>query len=619
MQKIGKYEIEGKLGSGAMGVVFKARDPVLDRPVAIKVISQSLVDEPELRDRFLSEARAAGNLRHPNIILIYDCAEQDGIPYIVMEYLEGHDLDGLIGPSSEIPLDRRLGFVRQVCAGVQHAHQARVVHRDLKPANVRILPDGTAKVMDFGIARVGDSNKTQTGTVMGTASYMSPEQCVSSKVGPQTDVWSAGVILYELVTCSRPYQGDTAFSIMRNITALPPAPLSRYLESYPAELEEILSKSMAKDPQQRYPSIGQLGEDLQKLEALLLDGTAQPVVLRSKPAAEQTVVVEPTVRSEVAGVAAGESESASGIHQDAVSPPPQQASATVLVGSPGAGQAPRSQPYAATQIAQPAPPVQPGVVKAPAGSGLAQQPPKPGQSKGLIPLLALAGLAILLLGGGLYLYVEDPFQLFTAELVENDDPPPGMDSEVRRDLKALLHGAYYGGEAGIISAQERARIDELAARRQVSAQQIQELEEEVGLGWRQANAFFQEGVKQAQSGNLQSAIEQLEKARSADGDSAWVLANLAMAYLADRQLGRAEKFVAEASRLDPRLWLACYVQATLFVKQGRMEQALDQLFEARRYVESGSPRARTQFMQGLRNDPDLEGVRGEPRFQELLQ
>jgi serine/threonine protein kinase len=175
VRKIGKYEIFRELGRGAMGVVFKARDPLIGRLVALKTIALAASHSDDLRQRFYREAQAAGGLQHPNIVTVYEMGEEEGVPFIAMEYLEGESLDAVLSRNTQIPLAQKLGYVVQVCRALSYAHEHGIVHRDIKPGNIMVTRDGTVKVVDFGIARMMDTSKTQTGVLLGTLAYMSPE------------------------------------------------------------------------------------------------------------------------------------------------------------------------------------------------------------------------------------------------------------------------------------------------------------------------------------------------------------------------------------------------------------------------------------------------------------
>ncbi len=315
---IGKYEILNTLGSGAMGVVYRARDPVIDRIVAIKVLSPSLVENARQRERFYQEARTAGKLRHPNIVVIYDCGEDQGVPYIVMEYLEGNDLRDLIGGEVGWPLERKLDFIGQICRGLSHAHQKNVVHRDMKPGNMRVLPDGSAKIMDFGIARLSDSTQTQTGAILGTVAYMAPEQCQSTPVTAATDIWSVGVVLFELLTGHRPFEADNNIAVIHKIVTDDPTPLSRYFPNCAPELEHIVSRALAKEPTTRYQRVDDFAADIEKfLVKIRLEGPVEspvtvpgPAAPRREAPADDSLVVTREVHQAAACIEAGQYQEA---------------------------------------------------------------------------------------------------------------------------------------------------------------------------------------------------------------------------------------------------------------------------------------------------------------------
>ena len=211
-EKIDKYVVLGELGRGAMGTVYKARDPVLDRVVAIKMMSEDLLIEEEMRGRFNREARSAAGLQHPNIVTIFDFGELEGqgVPYIVMELLEGDSLAQLMEQGKPERLKDKMQIVSQICRGLDYAHKRGVIHRDVKPGNIQVLPDGTAKILDFGIANVeGSTIKTKTGLVMGTPNYMAPEQISGATVDHRADMWAVGILLYELLGKDRPSTAST--------------------------------------------------------------------------------------------------------------------------------------------------------------------------------------------------------------------------------------------------------------------------------------------------------------------------------------------------------------------------------------------------------------------------
>jgi len=215
-KKIGKFEIIGELGRGAMGVVYRGKDPFIGRTVAIKTITGNFTDNPDLLERFYREARAAGGLQHPNIVTIYDMGEDNGTPYIAMELLEGDDLSHMVekekeeGGQNPLPASIKLNYIVQVCRALEFAHKRNIVHRDIKPGNIVVTNDGTVKVVDFGIARLTDTSSTSSGMLIGTIDYMSPEQIRGEKVDGRSDIWAVGVMMYEILTYTKPFQAETS-------------------------------------------------------------------------------------------------------------------------------------------------------------------------------------------------------------------------------------------------------------------------------------------------------------------------------------------------------------------------------------------------------------------------
>jgi hypothetical protein len=261
---IGRYLITGRIGRGGMGMVYRGLDPALEREVAVKTLVSEGSFDPESRKRFEVEAKAAAKLQHPNIVTVYDVGEDRGILFIVMEVLPGADLDSLLRSGETLPLTEKLDVLAQVCRGLAFAHERAVVHRDIKPSNVRLLDDGTAKIMDFGIAKLGaDHHITKTGMMVGTVHYMSPEQVRGKPLDGRSDVFSAGVILYELLAGARPFRGEDVTQILYKIVNEEPPPfdLSALGELAP-RLQGVLARALAKDPEARYAGAKALGDDL---------------------------------------------------------------------------------------------------------------------------------------------------------------------------------------------------------------------------------------------------------------------------------------------------------------------------------------------------------------------
>jgi serine/threonine protein kinase len=261
--KLGRYEVVSELGKGAMGIVYLAKDPVIGRLVAIKTIRSSGGDEEdtqEFRERFVREAQTAGILSHPNIVTIHDIGEdaETQTSFIAMEYIEGKNLKMLLGEKTKFPFEQISEMIAEIAEALDYAHRKGIIHRDVKPANVIITTDGKVKITDFGIAKIASSNLTTTGQFLGTPNYMSPEQVSGAPVDGRSDLFSLGVVLYELLTSRKPFQGDNLTAISYKIVHedfTPPADLS---PDVPTEFNEIVARAMAKDPWNRY----QRGKDL---------------------------------------------------------------------------------------------------------------------------------------------------------------------------------------------------------------------------------------------------------------------------------------------------------------------------------------------------------------------
>jgi len=268
-KRLGKYELLEVVGRGGMGVVYKAVDPEIGRLVGIKMVTGQIISDPKHLKRFYREAQSAGKLRHPNIVTIYDLGVEEAIPYLVMEFLEGESLDALIRGGRAISLEEKLNIVIQVCNALAYAHEQEIVHRDIKPGNVMLLKDGTVKLVDFGIARIGREHITRTGQLLGSIQYMSPEQIQDSPVDLRTDIFSAGVMLYQLLTYQLPFEGKDSGETLLKIIHDPPPPLGRFLSAYPPELDDIVQRVLAKDPDERYQTGTDLAFDLSHVQERL--------------------------------------------------------------------------------------------------------------------------------------------------------------------------------------------------------------------------------------------------------------------------------------------------------------------------------------------------------------
>ncbi|WP_257307103.1 serine/threonine-protein kinase [Geothrix campi] len=262
-EKLGKFEIRRVLGNGAMGEVYLGVDPSIGREVAIKTILPAAAQGGEAKERFAREARAAGVLNHPNLVTIYEFGEDQGVLYIAMEYVKGHDLDELLQEQS-LSRSEALEVLAQVCDGLGFAHRQHIVHRDIKPTNVRVQRDGRrlhAKVMDFGVAKISNSDMTATGMVMGTVSYMAPEYIRTGKPDPRSDLFAVGVMLYESLSGRKPFSGDTTPTVLYKIVNEPPDPIeTEKLQGIGPAIRSVLDRSLAKNPDERF----QTAEDLAK-------------------------------------------------------------------------------------------------------------------------------------------------------------------------------------------------------------------------------------------------------------------------------------------------------------------------------------------------------------------
>ncbi|MCL4817872.1 MAG: serine/threonine protein kinase [Vicinamibacteria bacterium] len=271
-QKFGKYQVLGQLGEGAMGVVFKAQDPILNRFVAIKTISASLGTDSDLRQRFQREAQAAASLNHPNIITIHDFGEEAGKIYMAMELLEGKDLKDLIVEGAFRTYDDKLAVMEQICDGLAYAHAKKIVHRDLKPGNIHVQPNGQIKILDFGLARLGQSDMTKTGIVMGTPNYMSPEQVMGEKVDARSDVFSLGAVFYELLTAHKPFEADSVHAVLFQVVHKEPQPVRHWTPDVPTVLVQLVEKCLSKSAAERFPDAGALREALHGVRQALSAG-----------------------------------------------------------------------------------------------------------------------------------------------------------------------------------------------------------------------------------------------------------------------------------------------------------------------------------------------------------
>ena len=278
-QTIGLYKVLARLGAGGMGEVYLAQDPRLDRKIALKLLPDHFTGDADRLHRFEQEARATSSLNHPNIVTIYEIGQADGHHFIATEFIDGVTLRERL-TITRMKLSEALDIAVQVAAALGAAHSANIVHRDIKPENIMIRDDGYVKVLDFGLAKLTERSasaidgeaarralvKTNPGMVMGTVTYMSPEQARGVPVDARTDVWSLGVVLYEMAAGRVPFKGETATDVILSVVEREPPPLARYSKEVPAELERIVNKALRKNREERYQTVKDLSLDLKSLK-----------------------------------------------------------------------------------------------------------------------------------------------------------------------------------------------------------------------------------------------------------------------------------------------------------------------------------------------------------------
>ncbi|HYQ99852.1 MAG TPA: serine/threonine-protein kinase [Casimicrobiaceae bacterium] len=286
---LGRYEILEEIGHGAMGVVFRARDPLIDRIVAIKTITVGLsrIEAEEFEKRFDREARSAGRLSHPNIVTIYDVGKSGDVAYFAMELLEGQSLRAILDSGVVLPASTIADIAAQVADGLAAAHQAGVVHCDVKPANIVVLPSGLVKITDFGIAMLPTGSRSFVGNVVGSPKYISPERVLGRPVDARSDVFSLGAVLYEVLTGTPPFVGTALDEILHNVINHSPEPPTVRNPSLPAEFDAIVARALAKHPDDRYPSAREMSADLRQLALVGPRDAFGAAAVKERPAASQ--------------------------------------------------------------------------------------------------------------------------------------------------------------------------------------------------------------------------------------------------------------------------------------------------------------------------------------------
>lgn len=270
MERLSKYKIIREISRGSMGVILEGLDESLGRNVAIKTMNEALVGDKMMIERFKIEARAAAMLNHPNIVTIYELGEENGVFFIVMELLRGKDLKTIFDENEPLGLAAKFDIIIQICKGLSYAHNNNVIHRDIKPANIIVRDDNLVKIADFGIAHLESSHMTCTGMIFGTPDYMSPEQVNSKNVDSRSDIFSAGVILYQMISGKKPFQGTSISAVLYKIANEPPPTLDPSDKNIPAEILEIINKALEKDPYKRYQSVEMMLDDLRNARKRLI-------------------------------------------------------------------------------------------------------------------------------------------------------------------------------------------------------------------------------------------------------------------------------------------------------------------------------------------------------------
>ena len=266
---VSKYEVLTKVGEGAMGAVYRGRDTVLNRTVAIKLMNATIAADPGPRERFLREAQSAGSLQHPNVVTIFDFGEADGHLFIAMEFVEGTDLETALDSGHFTTIQSRLDVVIDTLQGLAYAHHHGIIHRDLKPANIRVTTNGRGKLMDFGVAHLQSNKMTQTGFIVGTPHYMAPEYISGQPISTASDIFSMGVVLYEVLTGQRPFDGDNTQALLFAVIQHEPPPPSQLVPGLSPALDAIVQRAMAKAPGGRYASAQEMATALMQVRATM--------------------------------------------------------------------------------------------------------------------------------------------------------------------------------------------------------------------------------------------------------------------------------------------------------------------------------------------------------------
>jgi serine/threonine protein kinase/tetratricopeptide (TPR) repeat protein len=484
LEKIGKYQIVGKIGQGAMGEVFKAHDPLLNRLVAVKTISGSPGAESDARKRFLREAQSAARLNHPNIITVFDLGEEQGRVYMAMELLEGTDLREMINSQSVADIGHKLGLMEQVCDGLAFAHARQVIHRDLKPGNLHVQPSGQVKIMDFGLARLGASEMTATGTVMGTPNYMSPEQVRGEKADARSDTFSLGAVFYELLTARKAFDADSIHAVLFQVLDRDPEPLRSVAPEVPEILVEIVQRALEKDPARRFQDAAQMREALRiarRVHEGEMEESAGLAALRELGSTDATVIglstapVDATVITPEAAPAAGD------ISAD---PTRVRRTATIAKGR--------------SQSARPAGSSRPARSGPPRPSSRPPTPPPPPPRASRMPVFLGGGVLVLVLAGALAAWLMRPGPVAPTPTPNITDPMVdalvlSLTELANQDLKNKNYASAIKRAENILSLRkDSADAEQIRAAAQARI-------EEVEVAAKEAQAAFDSGNANAAS------------------------------------------------------------------------------------------------------------------------
>lgn len=555
-----------------MGEVYKARDTVLDRFVAIKTMSPAVLANPEMGQRFLREAQSAARLNHPNVVTLHEFGEDAGRFFMAMELLEGEDLSRTLKRGALPTLDDKLAIMEQILDGVGYAHAQGVIHRDLKPPNIHVQPNGHIKVMDFGLARLGESEITRAGTVMGTPNYMSPEQVRGEKTGPASDVFALGAMFYEIIGGRRAFDADSMHAVLYKVTESQPAPLTEICPGVPPVIVTFIWRALAKAPELRYRDAGQMREALE-LCRRVFDGSVD----------EETAI---GAMGEAPTILQGPGETAAtALWTEPAAPSPAVTPSTRRPGTMSAGPIPSLKPTSAPSIRRTSKPPSSRPPAAAAPARAPEAPPPPSRTGLFIGLGAVAAIAIV----ALVVLLRQP----AAPAPSGDDRQAravfsvAIDAQLDAARKSL---EYKDPEGAIASAQKALQFDPGNAAAQDLVSRARALLDGVEADAREAR-------RAAEAGDLDGASRALAKVL--DVMPKHPVAGELSEKLASRFKTRADdaakemKMAAEAARRAGASSLRAYADATGLADQansayGRKQftEAVQRFAEARRAYDS---------------------------------